>query len=84
MGYFLQNHGKSGMRNLGAVMLEVDKCEVLCANCHWIEHYEDRLKPKPGAGRPRKKTPPERKVDKPLEDYEVGGLRPANYQFPED
>ena len=35
---------KIGQRKLSSLMKEIDKCEVLCANCHFIEHYEQRNK----------------------------------------
>lgn len=37
-------------RNREAFIAEVEKCELLCSNCHIEEHFEDRR----GAGRPRK------------------------------
>lgn len=33
------------------VKQEVEKCEVLCANCHSIHHYEDRRSGSWGAGK---------------------------------
>lgn len=33
------------------VKSEVEKCEVLCANCHSIHHYEDRRSGHWGAGK---------------------------------
>jgi hypothetical protein len=35
---------KIGQRKLSSLMKEISKCEVLCANCHFIEHYEKRSK----------------------------------------
>lgn len=32
---------KVGQRKLESLMKEIMKCEVLCANCHMIEHYQD-------------------------------------------
>ena len=32
---------KIGRRTLSSLMKEIDKCEVLCANCHFIEHYNE-------------------------------------------
>lgn len=32
---------KVGQRTLNSLMNEINKCEVLCANCHMIEHYQD-------------------------------------------
>lgn len=30
----------SQIKTLGAIKMEIEKCELLCANCHAIEHYE--------------------------------------------
>jgi hypothetical protein len=30
---------KVGQRTLLSLMKEINKCEVLCANCHFVEHY---------------------------------------------
>lgn len=32
---------KIGQRKLSSLMNEISKCEVLCANCHFIEHYRE-------------------------------------------
>jgi hypothetical protein len=32
------------------VKIEVEKCEVLCANCHSIHHYDERRSGNWGAG----------------------------------
>ena len=37
----IANMLKSG-HNLDSIKKEADKCEVLCANCHQIHHYEER------------------------------------------
>jgi hypothetical protein len=39
--YNISNMIKSG-HSLASVKMEADKCEVLCANCHQIHHYEER------------------------------------------
>lgn len=31
-------------RTVEEIICEIEKCEILCANCHRIFHYEDRLK----------------------------------------
>jgi hypothetical protein len=32
---------KIGKMKLPSLMKEINKCEVLCANCHFIEHYRE-------------------------------------------
>lgn len=32
---------KAGQRKLESLMEEIMKCEVLCSNCHIIEHYQE-------------------------------------------
>lgn len=44
--------GASAMRKWETVVAELDRCEMICANCHIIEHHPDRMKYL--SGRPRK------------------------------
>ena len=42
---FAVNQGSLFSRSEDALWIEVEKCEVLCANCHRIRHALDRISP---------------------------------------
>jgi hypothetical protein len=50
---------------------EVAKCSVLCANCHAIEHYEERHLPRDKRKRERNKSKPS--PSKPIQSDLFGG-----------